>query len=88
MTGKELIIYILQNNLEDEEVLKDGMFTGFMTVPEAAVKFNVGVSTIRTWFGLGYLKGMIINNKIYLFKNVTDPRKEQNNGGKNEQLSI
>ena len=46
MTGKDLIIYILQNNLEDEVVLKEGFFVGFMDQNEAAVKFNVGVWTI------------------------------------------
>lgn len=46
MTGKELIIYILSNNLEDEPVFKDGSFVGFITVREAAVKMGVGVATI------------------------------------------
>ena len=50
MTGKELILYILQNNLENTVVLEDGFFTGFMNEEEAAVRFNVGVETIRAWY--------------------------------------
>lgn len=30
MTGKDLILYILQNNLENEVVIKDGVFVWFM----------------------------------------------------------
>jgi hypothetical protein len=44
MTGRDLIVYILQNNLENEPVFKDGKFIGFMTEGEAAEKFDVGVA--------------------------------------------
>ena len=47
MTGKELIIYILQNNLEDEIVIKDGIFVWLMNEEEAAAKFDVGVATVK-----------------------------------------
>ena len=50
MTGKELILYILQNDLENTVVLEDGFFVGFMTEKEAAVKFGVGIATIRAWY--------------------------------------
>lgn len=67
MTGKELIIYILQNNLEDEPVFKDGKFMGLLTCEEAAVKFGVGSATIRTWYGVGMLDGITIDERIYIF---------------------
>lgn len=66
MTGRELIMYILQNNLEDKPVLEDGKFVGFLTVEEVAVKFNVGPATIKTWIALGLLEGMSIGNTIYI----------------------
>lgn len=47
MTCKDLIIYILQNGLENEPVVKDGNFIGFLSVEDAAVKKNVGPSTIE-----------------------------------------
>lgn len=75
MTGRDLIIYILQNNLEDEVVLKDGFFVGFMDDYEAAVKFGVGVWTIRTWYSIGALDGIQVGEKLYFLKNTPDPRK-------------
>lgn len=75
MTGKDLIIYILENNLENEIVIKDGVFLWFMTEEEAAVKFNVGVSTIKAWYACGMLSGTKIGDRIYFMKNVRDPRK-------------
>lgn len=68
MTGRELIIYILQHNLEDEEVFKNGVFVGFMSEEEAAVKFGVGVATIRAAYMLGLVQGFKIGEKVYLVK--------------------
>lgn len=74
MTGKELILYILQNNLENTVVLEDGFFIGFMTEEEAAAKFNVGVATIRAWYYCKRLKGTQIGGSLYFLKDVADPR--------------
>lgn len=75
MTGRELIIYILQNNLEDEILFKDGHFLGFMSDKEAAAKFNVGVSTIKAWYMAGMIKGAEIGESLYFLKNIADPRR-------------
>ena len=74
MTGKELILYILQNNLEDTIVMKDGFFVGFMTEEEAAVKFGVGVETIRAWYNCRWINGTQIGDSLYFLKDVADPR--------------
>lgn len=74
MTGKELIIYILKNDLEDEEVFSDGFFTGMMDVWEAASKFEVGTATIHAWYQLGMLPGINIEDNLYFLKDVKDPR--------------
>lgn len=55
MTGRDLILYILKNNLEDEDVFKNGSFMGFMTVEQAASKKCVGVATINTWITMGLI---------------------------------
>lgn len=81
MTGKELILYILQNNLEDTVVLKDGIFIGFMTEEEAAVKFDVGVSTIKAWYYCGWIKGTQIGDSLYFLKDIADPRIKIKHGG-------
>ena len=74
MTGKELILYILQNNLEDTVVLKDGFFIGFMTEVEAAAKFGVGIETIRAWYYCECIEGTKIGDSLYFLKDVADPR--------------
>ena len=76
MTGRQLIIYILQNNLEDEEVFQDGIFIGLMTEEQAAARFDVGVATIRVWHMAGWLRGIEIGEEIYFPKTVADPRKD------------
>ena len=75
MTGRELIIYIMSNGLEDKEVIKDGVFVGLVSEDEVAVKFGVGVGTVRAWATLGRISGTWINGHLYFLSNVTDPRK-------------
>ena len=65
MTGRDLILYILSNNLEDEPLYKDGKILGFMNEVEAAVKFNVSVTTIRIWHRLKILEGVKIGEALY-----------------------
>lgn len=75
MTGRELVIYIMSNCLEDEEVIKDGVFVGLISEDEVAVKFGVGVGTVRAWATLGRISGTWIHDRLYFLDNVTDPRK-------------
>lgn len=74
MTGKELILYILQNNLENTIVLENGFFVGFMTEEEAAIKFNTGVETVRAWYQCRMLEGTQIGDSLYFRKDAADPR--------------
>lgn len=76
MTGKELILYILHNDLENEIVIRDGVFIWLMNEEEAAVKFNVGVETVRAWYICGMLSGTKIGDRLYFRRNVSDPRKD------------
>lgn len=73
LTGRELIIYILENHLEDEPIFNDGIFLGFMSEMEAAIKFEVGIATIRVWYDRGLLKGVKLGNTIYIPVNATRP---------------
>lgn len=76
MTGRDLIIYILQNGLEDKSIFEDGRFLGFMTIEETAAKYDVGDSTVIAWILLGYLDSISIGDTIYIPANTKDPRKE------------
>lgn len=66
MTGKELVLYILENNLENEPVFKDGKFIGFITAEEAAVKKDVGIATIKAFVDEGWLEGYSIGGILYI----------------------
>lgn len=61
MSGKELILYILLNDLEDEPIDKDGVLTGFITIEEAACKRGVGVATVEAWISTGSIHAVKIN---------------------------
>lgn len=76
MTGRELIIYILQNNLEDELVFEDGKFIGMMTVDEVATLYNVGNATVKAWLDIGLLKGCTVKEGVYILPTELMIRKE------------
>lgn len=66
MTGKELIIHILENNLENEPIFEDGKLAGFMSVSEVAEQLNVGAATVLTWLNLGYLNCIVLGDVIHI----------------------
>lgn len=76
MTGKEVILYILQNDLENEIVIRDGVFISLMSEDEVAVKFDVGVPTIRAWYICGMINGTKIGERLYFPRGIGDPRKD------------
>lgn len=71
ITGRELILYILENKLEDEPIILDGGFLDLLTVEQAAVKAGVGVETIYAGVALGLFRGVKIGNQLYIL-----PKKE------------
>ena len=76
MTGRDLILFILENKLENELVVKDGIFIWLMDEEEAAAKFGVGVATIKTWYILDKLDGFKIKDRLYFLRTVKDPREK------------
>ena len=66
MTGKELIVYILANNLEDEEIFKDGHIVWFLTIEQLAVKLQVGTATVNAWIKNGTLNYVKCGDTIYI----------------------
>lgn len=73
MTGRDLILYILENHLEDEPVFKDGRFIGFITPTDAALKNNVGTATIHAWIHQGRLESEAVREGIYIPANAESP---------------
>ena len=81
MTGRDLIMYILENGLENEPVIKDGRVVGFLTVSEAAARMNVGVETVLVWVKQGRLNGYIIGDIMYIPATSESPFSTINKGG-------
>lgn len=73
MTGRELIVYILENHLEDQLICADGKIVGFLTLEEAAEKFDVGTETVKLWYTLDQIDGARIGNAVYILANA-EPR--------------
>lgn len=66
MTGRELMLYILANKLEDKPVFENGKFIGYYTLAEAAQHFNVGTETVKTWINRGMIKGIKVEQDIFV----------------------
>lgn len=80
MTGRELIIYILENDLEDAEIFtykRPG--TIFITPEMAAVRWNCGVATVKAMVEMNKVKGVKLNdglnnmNNYLIFSNQPNP---------------
>ena len=60
MTGRELIMYILENHLEDEPVFQNGTFVGYVSDVKFAEILGIGVATVRAWIMMGRIKDAIV----------------------------
>lgn len=77
MTCADLIIYILQNDLINEPVFKDGKFVGFVTENEVAAKMGVGVATVRVWIMQEKLEAFRVEDTIYIPANYEPKLREK-----------
>lgn len=66
MTGRELIIWILENDLEDSVLFEDGETYGFTSIGKAAVELEVGLATINTWIDMFKIKRHVIGDVTYI----------------------
>ena len=66
ITGRDLILYILENKLEDSPVVLDGGFLNLMTVEQTAVQAGVGVETVLAGVALGLFKSIKVGKQIYI----------------------
>lgn len=66
MTGRELIIYILQNGLEDEQIFENNKLIAHLTVEEFAVKCGVGRATVYAWIWEHRIEPLLIGTRYYI----------------------
>lgn len=69
MTGRDLIIHIMENNLEDEPILVGNRLFGTLTSGEAADQLCIGVSSLRLMYKRGLLDGFEIGDWLYILPN-------------------
>lgn len=79
MTGRDLIIYILKNNLENEPVFKDGKLLGFKTVSEVAIENNVGKLTVDLWISLGMIPSIHLDEAVLVPSYYLAPLEKKTN---------
>lgn len=67
MKGKDLIIYILQNDLDDKPI--NQIISGLLcTDAEYAANQRMGVESVRVLYSLGKIRGTQIDGKLFIFK--------------------
>ena len=88
MTGRDLIIYILENILEDKPVFEGDRLLGFKTSVEAAIEWGVGIMTIEVWVKLGQLDGVRIGNELYIPANAVNPLSKGDTNVKKDNTNI
>lgn len=72
MKGRDLIICILENGLENEDVLSNSFLSFMPTIESVAVAFNVGVATVQAWLDNDCLEGIEFDGKTYIFPSSLD----------------
>lgn len=73
MTGRDIIIYILKNGLEDEPIFKNGKLIGFLSIPEVAASCNVGVATVQAWIKNNKIDSITIGDLVLVPGDFTSP---------------
>ena len=70
MTGKDLVLFIINNDLLDVEIT--AKFSDlFITVEEAAVKLGISTTSLIDMIRLGLVDYVAFDDVIYLYKDVT-----------------
>lgn len=82
MTGRELIIYILEHGLEDKPVFEDGRMMGFKTVSEFAEENDVGIETVKAWIKLNMIPYIDFHGVILIPPNYKTPMLKEKEKGR------
>lgn len=67
MTGRDMIIYILANGLENEQVINDGRVMGYIRDDDVAVQLGYGPSSVKALIAIGTIPGGVnIGETFYI----------------------
>ena len=67
-TGRDLLLYILENKLEDKPIFENGRPAGFLTIEEAAASIGAGVATIHAMIQIKKIQYLQIGNQYFIPK--------------------
>lgn len=77
ITGKDIILYILNNNLVDEVFINPLVIHSLkyhlLSTEEAAVKLGIGTNSLLEMYKLKLIPGFKIDDEIYFNKDVKLP---------------
>lgn len=65
MTGRELIVYILEHGLEDDELFGNGII---LTDEQKATEIGTGIESVRTMYFLGKIPGFKVGNYVFFLR--------------------
>lgn len=66
MTGRDLVIYIVSNGLEDEPIYSDSTLLGLLTIEDVSKREEVGTATVYAWIKRGMLDSVSIGDAIFV----------------------
>lgn len=81
MTGRDLIVYISSNKLEDKPIFHNGRLLGFMTVEDLAAQLGVGKATIYAMVAMGQIDYICIGDTVLFpaFQSLNEKVERNNN---------
>lgn len=78
MTGKDLIIYILENDLLDAEIFTNTHPSTIFITPEmAATRWECGVATVKAMMEMNKVKGVKIGDCYLVLSKQPNPFKNE-----------
>lgn len=82
MTGRDIIIFIMENRLENVDIFKEPL-PGYITAEEFAERMDVGLATIDVWLKTGKITCIQLESGCYIQESYEKILKE----AKNEEVS-
>lgn len=77
MTCRDLMVYILENGLEDEPIIDEtGVIVGFSSIEMAAVELEVGIPTIYALLNQNNLDYIVVGGVPLITLESIKKRKE------------
>lgn len=70
MKCKDLVIFIIKHDLLDEKINSLKLNQLFLSLEEAAVKMGISTTSLLDMIKLGVFDYIMLDNKIYLHKDV------------------